>query len=88
MGHLHAGKSRQQLWGFRDQVDARIFPPVDEYYIMQCESGGEFKNKANVVGIQKCIVKWFKVQVRSTFHLDAFYRMRMLAIMPPHELQA
>jgi hypothetical protein len=48
----------------------------------------EFKNKAIVVDIKKSIVEGFKVQVQGTLHLNAFYHMCVLAMMPPHELQA
>jgi len=45
-GHLHAGpgqgpaKTPAATSGFRDQVDARISPPADEYYIMKYEDAG------------------------------------------------
>ena len=68
LGHLHAGqpKPRKQL-RFRDQVDARISPPADEYYIMQYEGAGlawqwtsELKDKTIVVASKGALLNGSK----------------------------
>jgi hypothetical protein len=91
----HGARTGQKLRRLRDEIDARISPPVDEYYIIQYEGArsvqqqtSKIKDKAIVVASKGVLSNFSNLKVRGISRLNTFGRMRVLAKMLAHELRA